>query len=123
VASSKIRIRGSARDSLPLAARKFHAALSDHRVIFIGKRLGKLIHTRDAAGAHDFFFTGVRPREGHILTNGPIEQERLLQDDAQPRAIRVEPHSAQVHAVYSDHALRGHIEGRNQADRGGFSRA
>src|SRR6266567_351593 len=70
--------RASNRDALPLAAREFYSALPHHRVVLIGKGLGKLVDARDSACAHEIFLRGIGPRESYVLTNRSIEQKRFL---------------------------------------------
>jgi len=58
VASSRIRMRGSARmaranrDTLALAAGQLDASLSNDRVVFVGERFGELVDAGDTAGTH-----------------------------------------------------------------------
>src|SRR6266849_2019349 len=107
VASSRIKMRGSARlprdrDSLPLSSGKLDPAFAHNGVVFLREAFGKFIHAGDVAGAHDFFFAGAGPGEGHILTDRAVKQERLLQHHAQARAIRIEANRAQVHFINQD---------------------
>jgi hypothetical protein len=60
--------RPSDGHALPLAARQFYAAFADDGFVACAREaLGELIDARDAAGLHDLFFTGVRPREGDVF--------------------------------------------------------
>src|SRR5579871_1047860 len=102
--------RARDRNSLTLASRKFHAALADNRLVLVGKGFRKFIHASNAAGAQDLLFVGIRARESDVLANGPVEQERFLQHDSQPRTERIEPHCAQVDAVDTNLTARGNVE-------------
>ncbi len=57
---------------------------------FFLKRLGKFVHARDAARRHNFLFTRFGAREGYVFAYGAVEQERLLQNDSELRAIRIQ---------------------------------
>src|SRR5437870_731725 len=79
VASSRIRIRGSARIARAIEMRclcppeSFTAALAYDRIVFIGKALSEFVHPRNPAGAHDFLFARLRTRERYIFADRPIE--------------------------------------------------
>jgi hypothetical protein len=66
VASSRIRMRGSARkrardrDALALAARERQAALADARVVAVGQALDELVRLRAARGLLDLLVGRVR---------------------------------------------------------------
>ena len=106
------------RNALALASGQLHAALAHNGVVLVGEAFGELVHARDATGTHDFFFSRVGAREGDILANRAIEQERLLQYDSEVSAIRIETHRAQVDAIRQHFALGGNVECRDQADGG-----
>ena len=128
VASSRIRMRGSARmaRAIEILCRCPPESLTPRSPTmvsyFSGKAFGELVHAGDAAGAHDFFFAGVRPGKCHIFANRAVEQERFLQHHAQPGAIRIEAYRAQVDSIHQDFALGRHIKSGNQADDRGFAR-
>ena len=98
--------RARDRDALALAARQLHAALADDRVVPFSKRFGELVHARDAAGLQHLLLGRVGPREGDVLADRAVEQERLLQHHAELRAVGVEAHGREVDAV-DEHATPG----------------
>ena len=98
--------RARDRNALALPAGKFHAALADDRVVRFRKTLGEFVHARDPARRQNFFLARVGPRKRHVLANRAVKQERLLQHDAEPRAVGIEPHRGQVHAVHQHAAPR-----------------
>src|SRR5882724_6878008 len=79
---ARIRQYG-ARDgnALSLSSGKLYATLADDGVVFVFKGFGEFVHARDAASFQDLLLSRVRPRECHVLADGPVEEERLLQDD------------------------------------------
>ena len=68
--------------------------------------LGELVHARDAAGFQDLLLRGVGPREGDVLLDRAVEQERVLQHHAQLRAVGIQPNRGEVHAVHRESFLR-----------------
>src|SRR6478752_391772 len=73
--------------SLTLATRQAYAALADDGVVPILEGLDELVAVRDAADGFDFFPTGVRPRVRDVFGDGAVEQEIVLQHDAEMRPI------------------------------------
>ena len=67
---------------------------------FFSKRLGELVHARDAARLQDLLLGRARPRERDVLADRAVEQERVLQHHAELRAVRVQPHRGEIHAVH-----------------------
>jgi hypothetical protein len=47
-----------------------------------GKALRELVHVGDTAGFKNFFLGRIRTREGDILADRSIKQERILQHHA-----------------------------------------
>ena len=72
--------------------------MGQSRATWESNRIPELIATpvrpatvaRDAAGFHDLRFGCAHAGKGHILADGPIEEERVLQDDAKVRAVGIE---------------------------------
>ena len=71
------------RDALPLAAREPDAALADDRVVLLLEPLDELVAVRDVADRLDLVAPGVRPRVGDVFRDGAVEQEVVLEHDAQ----------------------------------------
>ena len=90
---------------------------------FFSKILGEFVHARDAAGFQDLFFGGVGAREGDVFSNGAVEQEGVLQDHAELRAVAIQADGGEVHAIDENLSFGGDVEGGNQADDGGFAGA
>ena len=111
------------RNTLALSAGKLHSALSDNRVVFVGKSLGELIDPGNAASAQDVGFARIRARESDILANGAVKKERFLQHNSESGAVGVEGHAAEVDAIDQDFPLGRLMECRDEPDDGGFSRA
>ena len=97
VASSRIRIRGigedGARDrhALALAARQLHAALADDGVVAVLERLDELVGVRDAADPLDLVERRVGLAVADVLGDGAVEQEVVLQHDAELLAVVAQP--------------------------------
>ncbi len=110
-------------DALALAAGEFHAALADDGVVLLFEILGEFVHARDAAGFENLFLGRAGAREGDVFFDGAVEQERVLQHHAQLRAVAVQAHCREVHAIDEDSSFGGDVESRDQADDGGFAGA
>ena len=94
------------RKPLPLPARELHAALAHDGVVAVLQRFGELVDAGDAAGFEELLFGGVGPGEHHVLANGAVEQERLLQNDAELRAVAGELQRVEIDAVDQNPARR-----------------
>ena len=79
--------RARDRDALPLAARQPHAALADDRVVALLERLDELVAVRDPADRLDLLARRVRPGVGDVLGDRAVEQEVVLQHDAEVLAV------------------------------------
>ena len=79
--------RARDRDALALAAGELDAALADHRVVALLELRDELVAVRDAADALDLRARRVRPREGDVLGDRAVEEEVVLQHDAEVRAV------------------------------------
>ena len=66
---------------------------------------------------------GVRTREGDVFADGAVEEERILQDDADLRPVGIEPRGREVNPIDADAARRGDVESGNEPDDGRFARA
>ena len=76
---------------------------------------------RQAARISSSVASGREKRD--VLADGAVEEERLLQHDAELRAVGVEAHGREVHAVHQDAARRRRVERGDQADDRGLARA
>ena len=70
-------------EALALAAGELDAALADDGVVAFGEALGELVDAGDAAGLQELLLGGVGAREEDVLADGAVEEEGLLQDDAE----------------------------------------
>ena len=129
VASSRIRIRGSARMARAMETRcrwppDSFTPRSPTMVSYpSAKLLGELIHARDAAGAQNLCFGRIGPREGDVLADRAVEQERVLQHHAKLRAVGIEPDRREIDAVDRTVPCVGRVERRDQPDDGRFAGA
>src|SRR4029453_13002533 len=70
-------------DALPLAAGELYPALADDRLVALFELLGELVHAGQAAGPQHLLLARLRPREGDVLADRAVEEERVLEDDAE----------------------------------------
>ena len=75
------------RHALPLAAREAHAALADDGVVLLGEALDELVAVGDACRFLDLVHRGVRLAVADVLGDGAVEEEVVLQHDAEVRAV------------------------------------
>ena len=105
-----MRIFGSARIAraiatpLSLAARQPHAALADDGVVALLEGFDELVAVRDPADRDDLLAGGVWPRIADVLRDRPVEQEVVLQHDAQVLPVVAQAHPREVAAVDQDAA-------------------
>ena len=96
------RERAGDGDALTLAAREVGAALLDHRVVALRQLVDELVGAGEAGDLDHPRARHRRIGEGDVLVNGAVEQQVLLQHDAdvaaQPRRIDM----AQIRAVEQD---------------------
>ena len=110
-------------EALALAAGELDAALADDGVVGFREALGELIDAGGAAGKEKLLFGGVGAGEEDVLADGAVEEERVLQDDAELRAEGVEVDVRKVDTVDEDAAAGGRVEGAEEADDGGLAGA
>ena len=75
------------RIALPLAAGEDLAALADQRIVAVGQPQDELVGAGGAGGGDDLRPRGVGPAVGDVLGDRAVEQERLLQHDADVAAV------------------------------------
>ncbi len=85
--------------------------------------LRELVDAGDAAGFHHLFVCRAGAGEGDVFLNGAVEQESILQDHSQLRAIGAEAHGGEIDSVDGDDAAVGIMERGDQADDGRFTGA
>ena len=94
--------RARDRDALTLAARELDAPLPDHRLVLLLEALDELVGMRDPADVPDLVDGRVRPTIADVLDDRAVEQEVVLQDDAELRAVVAKPDGREVAAVDQD---------------------
>ena len=105
VASSRMTIAGvlqqhpGDRDALLLAARQPVAALADDRVVAVGQRRDEVVDARRPARLDELVVGGVGPGVAQVLADRVVEQVRVLHDEADRVAERLEREVADVVAV------------------------
>src|SRR5262245_11527765 len=72
------------RDPLLLAAGELVALFANLRVVAVRPRHDEVVRAGGARGAHDLLAGRARLAVGNVLRHRPIEEERLLEDDADP---------------------------------------
>ena len=103
------------RDPLPFAAGQRLPALADQRIVAVRQPQDELVSPRRPGRGDDFIAVGVRPAVGDVLGDRAVEQERLLQHDADVAAILLDRERANIGAVDQDGAGGDIVEA---ADRG-----
>src|SRR5260221_2834208 len=79
------------RDALALTARELDATLAHHGVVLLFEALDELLAVRHAAHGADLLRRGVGPRERDVLGDGAVEQEAVLEHDAEVAAVIAQP--------------------------------
>ena len=108
--SSRIRIGAVANhgardgDALPLAAGQRDAALSHYRVVPLRHLLDELAGVGQFGCAKNLGAAGARLAVGDIVPDGSVEQQRLLQHEADLLAQRLLRETADVQPVDSHRA-------------------
>src|SRR5262249_36590229 len=75
--------RARDRDALALAARQPHAALTDDGVVLLLEAVDELVGVRDSTDALDVGLRRVRCAVRDVLADRAVEQEVVLQHDAE----------------------------------------
>ena len=111
------------RDPLALAAGERQPALADHGVVAVGQLGDEARRLRALGGPLDLLAGGVRPPVGDVVVDGGAEQERVVGDDADLRAQRVELDVADVGAVDQHRAAGDVVVAAEQRDERRLARA
>src|SRR3954468_16992443 len=110
------------RDPLPLPARELDAPFPDHRVVLLLEGLDELVGVRDVADAADLFERRVGAAVLDVVGDGTVEQEIVLEHDAELRAIVAQPDRREVRAVHEHAPFVGPVERHHQADQRALAR-
>src|SRR5205814_2833609 len=90
------------RDALALATRELHAPLADDGVVALGHPLDELVAVRDHGDALHFGQRRVGTRVADVLEDGPVEQEGVLEHEAELGAIAPEIERTDRAAIDAD---------------------
>ena len=111
------------RHQLPLAGGQLRATLADVGVEAIRQRVEPVAEIEPVERAADLVERQARTGEAEVRGDRPVEQERLLRDDDEPRAEVVVRDGGQRHPSDS-HDAGGRVgEARHQAPKRGLARA
>ena len=88
-------------DALTLPAGQANPALADNRVVAVFERFHKLVAMGDAADRSDVLTGCVGPRVRDVLGDGTVEEEIVLQHDAQVAAGIAQWDGGQIAAINS----------------------
>jgi hypothetical protein len=97
-----------------LAAREAVAALADDRVVAVGQRGYEVVQVRGARRGNHLLLGRVGAREELVVADRGVEQERVLEDDPDVGAQRLERERAGVVAVDQHAAGGGVVEARDE---------
>ena len=97
--------RARDRHALALAAGQPDAALADDRLVPLLEPLDELVGVRDPADPLDVGRRRVRRAVADVLGHGAVEQEVVLQHDAEMAAVFGQPQRRQIAAVHAHRAL------------------
>ena len=111
------------RQPLALAARKIGAALLDHRVVALGQLVDELVGARQTRHLDHLRARHRGLGEGDVLVDGAIEEQALLQDDADVPAQPSRIDLAQIRSVQQNLPFVRQIEALDQLGERRFARA
>jgi hypothetical protein len=114
--------RPGQRDPLALAAGQGVALLADHRVQALGQPLEHVAGGRRGQGVEHLLVAGLRAPEGDVVAQAGREQHRLLVDDPDRRAQRVQREAGDVVAVDQHPPLGRCVQPRDQPEQGRLAR-
>ena len=104
------------RHALPLPARQLDPALPDDRVVLLVEALDELVGVRDVADGADLLQRGVLAAVADVVADRAVEEEVVLQHDAELRAVVAQPHRREIAAVDPDPPAERPVERHDQAD-------
>src|SRR2546426_856946 len=105
------------RNPLALAARQLDASFPHHRVVALLEAAHELIAMGDARRLLDIVAGRVRPGERDVLPDRAVEQEVVLEDDAELAAIVGEPQGGEIATVHEDAPGFRAIEGEHEVNQ------
>src|SRR3990167_9700112 len=108
-------------DPLALAAGERHAPLTDHGVVAFRHLLDELVSQGDLGSAEDFSAARLRLAIGDVLPDRRMEEQSLLEHEANLLANRLLVQLPHVIAVYFYHSRVRFVKARNQTDDGGLA--
>src|SRR5262249_45394180 len=94
------------RHALLLAAAQAMTPLSDDGVVAIGQRFDEVVDVGRACRGNDLILRRTRPRVEEVLAYRRMEEEGVLEDDAEVLAERLEADIADVVSVDANGAAR-----------------
>ena len=110
-------------DPLPLSARQIGAALLDHGVVAFRQLVDEFVGSGEASDLDDLRARHGRIGEGDVLVNGAVEQQVLLQNDADMAAQPGRIDLAQIRAVEKDLSLGRRVESLDELAQRRLARA
>ncbi len=110
-------------DALALPAGEPGAPLAHLGVVAVGLGHDEGVGVGRLRGLHDLLEAGAGPAVADVLGDGPAEQERLLEHDADLPAQVLEADLPEVHAVDLDDAVVHVVESGDQVHGGGLAHA
>ena len=122
VASSRIRIAGSARNARAIVSscfcpsRQVARLFVDRRVVVLGQRPDEVVRLRRLRRLHDRSSLRVLAAVGDVLANRAGEQPRVLQHHAEHAPQRAALQLADVDAVHANRAAVDVVEPHQQVD-------
>ena len=128
VASSSSRMRGFARIARAMATRWRWPPDSrtprspDHRVVAHLEPFDEFVRVRDSADAFDIRTRRVRRAVPDVVGDGAVEEEVVLQHDAEMAAIVGQPQGHQIAAVHADDTPVRPVERHDEADERALAR-
>ena len=122
VASSRIRIRGSARSARAIeiswrSPAEARAALADDVIEPVLEPRGDAVDADGGGGRPHLLVGGVRLREADVVGDRAAEEERILEDDAELAPVADELDVAEIRPVDANRALVGVVEAGDQLRR------
>src|SRR5699024_4923936 len=84
--------------------------------------LDELMAVRDARGLAHLLFARARLGVGDVVADRAIEEEVVLEHDAEARAVIAQPHTLEVPTVDQDAALSRPVERHREPDRRALAR-
>ena len=94
-----IHQRPSDGNALALSPREFDAAFADKRFNTFWKAICKLLHMGRSNGLFQFLLAGLGLTELYVFPDGSIEQEIVLQNNAQATSITLKGHLGEILSI------------------------